>query len=304
METTTELELAQNKFSIRDLENLTGIKAHTLRIWEQRYQIIVPKRTATNIRYYDATDLKLALQISMLNNYGYKISKIKSMTEENITSLLSKINDPKFKLEAIVNELISYTIDLDTVAIEKTIQSFIDKNGIPQLIEELLFHFLEKIGIMWMTNRLNPAQEHLTSNIITRKIAVAYEQLSTPVSKDSKVLLFLPEGEIHDLALLYVQYLLKAQGVENIYLGANTPIKDAIYVCQVKAPTHVYIHLTSVTDTFDVKRFIEIAHKSFPNAQVLVSGSLLKGKKLKLYKNIQYLFSLSDVKSAIYNNIL
>jgi methanogenic corrinoid protein MtbC1 len=156
---------------------------------------------------------------------------------------------------------------------------------------------------MWMTNRLNPAQEHLTSNIITRKIAVAYEQLSTPESKDSKVLLFLPEGEIHDLALLYVQYLLKAQGVETIYLGANTPIKDAIYVCQVKAPTHVYIHLTSVTDSFDVKRFIEITHKSFPNAQVLVSGSLLKGKKLKLYKNIQYLFSLSDVKSVIYNNI-
>eukprot|EP01136_Pigoraptor_vietnamica_P033656 Opistho-1_new@96735 len=208
-----------NKFSIKDIENLTGIKAHTIRIWEQRYGILQPKRTPTNIRYYDALDLKLALRISLLNNYGYKISRIHEMSEEDMNSLIQKINDKDFKLQLLVNELLEATLAMNIDKFEKLVNEYMHKYGIEQTIEQLVFNFLEKIGIMWMTDRLFPAQEHMVSNVVYRKLAVAIEGLPPKdAGATPSVLLFLPEGEIHDIGLMYVNYLLHKYGKNPIYL--------------------------------------------------------------------------------------
>ena len=143
-----------NRFSIKDIENLTGIKAHTLRIWEQRHGIIKPKRTDTNIRYYDALELKHALRVSLLNRYGYKISRITKMDDHQIDDAINEQTSKDFQLENQVNLLLSAAIDMDSEQFEDLIDQYIDKYNIEHAVEELIFNFLEKVGIMWMTNRV------------------------------------------------------------------------------------------------------------------------------------------------------
>lgn len=289
-----------NRFSIKDIENLTGIKAHTIRIWEQRYGILQPKRTPTNIRYYDALDLKTALRISLLNNYGYKISRIHEMSDEEMNSLIQKINDKDFKLQVLVNELLEATLAMDIDRFEKLVNEYLRKYGIEQTIEQLVFNFLEKIGLMWMTDRLFPAQEHMVSNVVYRKLALAIEGLP-PKEADAgpSVLLFLPEGEIHDIGLMYVNYLLRKYGKNPIYLGANSPIKDVKLVVEAKHPDYLYVHLTSVASDFDVNKYMQKLHNTFPDSKILVSGSLLNVTKQIPVKNVQFMYTLQQVRDIL-----
>lgn len=286
-----------NRFSIKDIENLTGIKAHTLRIWEQRYGILQPKRTPTNIRYYDAFDLKHVLRIALLNQYGYKISKIHQMTNEEMNSLIQKINDESFQLQAQVNKLIEKTLDVDTDGFEHLLDRHIKKNGVESCVEELIFSFLEKIGIMWMTDRLIPAQEHIVSNIIYRKLALAIEKLPKPQPDGPLILLFLPEGEIHDIGLLYVYYILQKNNKKVIYLGANSPMKDVQYIYELKKPKYLYTHLTSTAESFDVKKYLQALVLTMPNVKVFVSGYMLNSDKYTpVNDNMRFLYNLKEAK--------
>lgn len=286
-----------NRFSIKDIENLTGIKAHTLRIWEQRYGILQPKRTPTNIRYYDAYDLKHVLRIALLNQYGYKISKIHQMSNEDMNSLIQKINDESFQLQAQVNKLIEKTLDVDTDGFEHLLDRYIKKNGVESCVEELIFSFLEKIGIMWMTDRLRPAQEHIVSSIIYRKLALAIEKLPKPQPDGPLILLFLPEGEIHDIGLLYVYYILQKNNKKVIYLGANSPIKDVQYIYELKKPKYIYTHLTSTAESFDVKKYLQTLVLTMPNVKVFVSGYMLNTDKYTpINDNMRFLYNLREAK--------
>lgn len=290
-----------NRFSIRDIENLTGIKAHTIRIWEQRYGIMQPKRTVTNIRYYDAADLKMALRIALLNNYGYKISRISDMTEQEMNSLIQKISDKEFKLQLIVNELLEATLTMDTGQFELLINMYLKKHGIEQTMEHLVFNFLEKIGLMWMTDRIFPAQEHLISNIIYRKLALAIEQLPLNVNVAPEVLLFLPEGEIHDIGLQYVNYLLLKKGKPTIYLGPNSPMNEVQFVYETKQPKYVYLHLTSIIEEFDGNRYLQQLAANFPSATIFVSGAMLSSRKYKPAENMKFFYTLSDVREMVHS---
>lgn len=289
-----------NRFSIKDIENLTGIKAHTLRIWEQRYGILQPKRTPTNIRYYDAYDLKHVLRIALLNQYGYKISKIHQMTNEEMNGLIQKINDSSFQLQAQVNKLIEETLEVNTEGFEQLIDRYIKRNGVETCIEELIFSFLEKIGIMWMTDRLIPAQEHIVSNIIYRKLALAIEKLPNTSPASKSILLFLPEGEIHDIGLLYVYYILRKHGKHVIYLGANSPMKDVQYIYDLKKPEYLYTHLTSTAESFDVKKYLQTLVLAMPNVKVFVSGYMLNSDKYTpINNNMRFLYNLSEAKLVL-----
>lgn len=289
-----------NKFSIKDIENLTGIKAHTLRIWEQRYGILQPKRTPTNIRYYDADDLKLALRVALLNNFGYKISRIHQMNDSEMNSLIGKINDQEFRLQVLSNDMLEATLDMDTERFEQIINSNVRRYGFEHVVEQLIFLFLEKIGIMWMTDRLAPAQEHLVSNILYRKLALAIESLP-PKEPDAApaILLFLPEGEIHDLGLMYVFYLLRKFGKNPIYLGPNSPLKEVQQVYNAKKPEYLYAHLTSVAEEFDGNRYLVKLSQAFPDARILISGSMLSRRHYNTFDNIKYLYNLKEVKETL-----
>jgi len=287
-----------NRFSIKDLENLTGIKAHTIRIWEQRYGILQPKRTPTNIRFYDAADLKTALRISLLNNFGYKISRIHRMTDDDMSALIRKISDVDIRLQARTNELIEAALSMDIVRFESLINNHIERHGIEATIEELLFPFLEIVGSVWMTNKLVPAQEHLTSHVIYRKLAVAIDALPLQ-PEQTGVMLFLPEGEIHEMSLMYVQYLLRRVGKCPLYIGANTPLSELAAVYHIHRPPVIYTHLTSVAEGWDGPRYLEKLTVMFPEARILVSGALLRRKKYVPGRNMQFLHSLGEVRDTI-----
>ena len=183
------------KYSIKELEQLSGIKAHTIRIWEKRHKIITPSRTSTNIRYYSDDDLKKIINVSLLNNSGIKISKIADMTLEDMYSRVMEISELKNDAAIHIDQLVVAMIDMEEEAFEKTLSNLILRHGFEKTITEIVYPFLEKIGILWQTQNITPAQEHFITNLIRQKMIVAIDGLPIPPKTSRKVLLFLPEGE-------------------------------------------------------------------------------------------------------------
>ena len=219
-----------NAFTIKDLENLTGVKAHTIRIWEQRYSFLKPQRTDTNIRFYNNHELKTILNIALLNKYGYKISHIDRMSEPEVRDKILSLGSSQAQQERILNELIRDMIEMNPDGFENSLDEYIRIRGIEKTISQIIFPFLERVGMLWITDHINPAQEHLVSNIIRQKLIVGTEGLNTHLNINKTVLLFLPESEYHELGLLFIQYLLKSRGIRSLYLGANVPLDDVEYV--------------------------------------------------------------------------
>jgi DNA-binding transcriptional MerR regulator len=285
-------------FTIKDLENLSGIKAHTIRIWEQRYNFLKPNRTGTNIRYYCNQELKTILNISLLNKYGYKISHINKMTGDELRTKIVSLSDRIAQQERLVNELIAYMIDLDIECFERVLDGFILAKGIDKAITQIIFPFLNRIGILWVTNHINPAQEHLVTNMIRQKLIVGIEGTMTHRRTDKTVLLFLPEGEHHELGLLYVYYLLKTQGVGVLYLGADVPLEDVEFACHHKAPDYLYTHLTGTTGNFNFEKFILQAGQRL-SAPLVISGELARAHLRKIPGNVDIRRSITEVLAFI-----
>lgn len=288
-----------NAFTIKDLENLTGIKAHTIRIWEQRYTFLRPQRTDTNIRYYNNEELKKILNISLLNKYGFKISHIDRMSEEDIRNKILSINDVQAQQERIVNALIQNMVDMNLEGFEAILEEHIRAKGIEKTIHQIIFPFMERIGVLWITGHINPAQEHLVSNIIRQKLIVGTEAVSPMFTLKKSGLLFLPEGEYHELGLLFIQYLLKSRGLYVYYLGANVPLDDVEYVVKHKQPDFIYTHLTSVSSVFNFDKFIQQSLKRFAQTPLIISGRLAATYEHKIPPQINFKRSLQEVTAFI-----
>lgn len=282
-------------FTIKDLENLTGIKAHTIRIWEQRYGFLNPQRTETNIRYYSNTELKTVLNIALLNKYGYKISHIDRMSPLEMKDKILSLSQAQAQQERVVNDLIHCMVDLRMEDFEAVLDNYIMGKGVERTITQIIFPFLERIGILWLTNHVNPAQEHLVTNIIRQKLIIGIEGVNSHVSLNKSTLLFLPEGEHHELGLLFMYFLLKSRGVKVMYLGANVPLKDVEYVVNLKKPDFLYSHLTSVANNFNFEKFLINAHNRMPDIRFVISGQLTQTYKKRIPSNISFKRSLSEV---------
>ncbi|MES2778092.1 MAG: MerR family transcriptional regulator [Bacteroidota bacterium] len=288
-----------NAFTIKDLENLSGIKAHTIRIWEQRYAFLKPERTQTNIRYYNNEELKVILNVALLNKYGFKISHIDKMKNGDLIEKVMGLNQLQAQHERTVNEMIGYMIDLDVEKLEESLDDFIATRGIEKAITQIIFPFLEKLGLLWVTNHIKPAQEHLVSNIIRQKIIVGIEGIKTVARLDKSILLFLPETEHHELGLLFISYLLKARGVKVWYLGADLPINDLDFIIKSKKPDMIYTHLTSVIHNFNFEKFLQKLGLIAGNLPVIVSGPMTQNYKKKEPENITIKRSLAEVMEFI-----
>ena len=284
-----------DKFTIKDIENLSGIKAHTIRIWEQRYSFLKPSRTDTNIRYYSNDDLKTILNISILNKYGYKISHINKMSADDVQTRVAELNIAGAQQERIVNELIQKMVDLDTHGFEKLLDKQIATNGIEKTILRVVFPFFERIGILWQTGHINPAQEHLITNIIRQKLITGIDQARPILKLKKSFLLFLPEREHHELGLLLVYYLLKKSGADVFYIGANVPLKDAQFVADIKKPDYVYIHLTSTSAGFNFEKFLTQLNERISRPKIIISGYVTHGYKKSLPKNVIFKHTLSEL---------
>jgi DNA-binding transcriptional MerR regulator len=284
-----------NAFSIKDLENLSGIKAHTIRIWEQRYTFLKPQRSKTNIRYYGNEELKTVLNIALLNKYGFKISHINKMTPTEIRDKIVSLSFAEAHQERFINELLQHMVDLDIVGFEETLNTYIRNKGIDNTINLLIFPFLEKIGLLWLVNNLSIAQEHLVTNIIRQKLIVGIESITTYAQVDKTVLLFLPEGEHHEIGLLYLYYLLKSRDIQVLYLGADVPLKDLEFVAHLKHPQYILTHLTSIPGRFSFEKYLQQIHQRLPDIPVMISGRIVQTYFKKVPPHISLKKSMEDV---------
>lgn len=282
-----------NQFTIKDIENLSGIKAHTWRIWEQRYQIGISQRKESNHRFFNNDNLKQILRIAYLYRRGFKISKIAALAPEEMKAMaLSELPDKNVN-EFYINELIEASIDLDEERFERTFNEALRNMRIEEVILNIINPFQEKIGVLWLTDHLIPAQEHFTSNIIRHKVAKAIDDLPFVRNTEKKeILLFTPENERHELLLQFVHYLLKKNGNKVIYFGSNTSLQSIEMYMQNRPFKYLYFHLiTNLTSISPDEYLRDISHR-FPDKQIIMSGTEVlqvaqAPKNVRLLKSVQ-----------------
>jgi MerR family transcriptional regulator, light-induced transcriptional regulator len=260
-----------SKYSIKELEQLSGIKAHTIRIWEKRHRLIDPSRTATNIRYYSDQDLKKIINVSLLNNHGFKISRIADMSLDEMNRKVLELSEQRNDISIHIDQLVLAMIDMEEEAFEKILNTLIIRNSFEKTITEIVYPFLEKIGLLWQTQNITPAHEHFMSNLVRQKLMVAIDGLPLPPRTGRKILLFLPEGELHELGLLFYQYLTRKEGWRTYYLGQNVPHGDLVSVYNVHKPE---VLLTSITTSISgsVEFYLRRLQEDFPEAKILAAG--------------------------------
>lgn len=216
----------KTKFSIKDLENLTGIKAHTIRIWEKRYNLLEPKRTNTNIRYYDLASFQKLLNVSYLNNNGYKISKIATLSNAEVPKLVREIASKSNIESHAVNSFKLAMLNFDQALFYSTYESLLKNKSFEIIFYDIFIPLLTEIGLLWQTNTITPAHEHFLTSLIRQKILINTEmvQAETKPKLDKTFVLFLPDNEIHELGLLFLNYQLVARDNFSILLGPSVPM--------------------------------------------------------------------------------
>ncbi len=214
------------EYKIKDLETLSGIKAHTIRMWEKRYSLLSPERTETKIRTYTDEDLVKLLNVAILYESGLKISKIAEFSDKEIQEKVKDIYDNSHSFSAVVSLLVQAMVEIDCVTFERVLNTTIQKEGLEMVYKNYLFSFLNRIGVLWMVGTITPVQEHFVSNLIRQKIIVETDKLPIVDKRRIDAVLFTPEGELHEISLLYYNYILRKRNYRTLYLGANLPLTD------------------------------------------------------------------------------
>jgi DNA-binding transcriptional MerR regulator len=284
-------------FTIKDLENISGIKSHTIRIWEKRYNLLEPKRTETNIRYYSHQNLQKLLNVVLLSNNNYKISKIAKMSDEDIlihsreVANLTAIND-----EAIIALKLAM-LQFDKTIFNATYHKLLIKKTFREVFKEVFIPFLNHVGLLWQTGTLLPVHEHFVSNLIAQKIHINTESLQYGIKKSKKVyVLFLPENEIHELGLLYLNYELILRGNQTIYLGQNLPLDNLDHF--FKSEKKICFVTSLTIQPYDDK--IEAYFKQFENGLKNTNHQLIAvGRKTELMKDKDLNFDVSFYASML-----
>jgi DNA-binding transcriptional MerR regulator len=274
-------------YSIKDIELLTGIKAHTLRIWEQRYNIPAPKRTETNIRFYDDEDLKLLLNISLLNRNGHKISEIVGLSQREISDLAINYSLHSNKHPVQIQSLISAMIEMDEAAFERVLSTCILQSGLESTMMDIVFPFMNAVGVLWQTGTVVPAYEHFSTNIIRQKLIVAIDgQTLRSRGAGKKFLLFLPEGEWHELGLLFANYMIRSAGNHSLYLGQNVPLADMISVARKYQPDFIFMSITTSFSSEYTERILSVVKNELPTITLLANGYNFKDNPAILPGNV------------------
>jgi len=224
------MNIVKNNFSIKDLENLSGIKAHTIRIWEKRYNLLQPNRTDTNIRYYSLENLQKLLNITFLYNNGYKISKISNLGEDTIKTVVHDLVNEKSIKGHAVNAFKMAMLNFDQSLFFNTYNNLLKEKSFREIFYQIFIPLLEEMGLLWQTDTITPAHEHFISSLIKQKILVNTEklQVNRPKKKDKTFVLYLPDNEIHELGLMYINYEILLHDYQAIFLGQSIPIDNLV----------------------------------------------------------------------------
>lgn len=277
-----------SNYSIKDLEQLSGIKAHTLRIWEQRYNIINPKRTDTNIRTYDDKDLKLVLNIALLKDHDYKISEIAKLSLEELSKEVLAISDKQLNYPDQIHALTIAMIDIDEERFEKIMATNILQFGFENTMINIIYPFLSRIGTLWVTGSIGPAQEHFITNLIRQKLIVAIDgQIIKPDSASRKYVLYTPEGEYHEIPLLFANFILRARNNVVIYLGQSMPFSELEFICEHHKPDYLFSVITSTPGQDEVQQYVNKIGTRFTDIKILLTGYQVVAQGLELPQNTE-----------------
>ncbi len=288
------------KYSIKELENLSGIKAHTIRIWEKRYNLIKPDRTDTNIRYYCDTELKRLLNIAILNRHGIKISNIAHLTDAELTEKVVSVSSDPSNAETNIENMVLAMVDMNEARFEKILSRYIMNEGFENAVVKIIFPFFEKIGLLWQTGSINPAHEHFVSNLFRQKLMVAIDNLPVTDNQTAKrFVLFLPEGEYHELGLLFYYYLVKKSGKLIYYLGSSVPYTDVVETAKMVKADYLFTSITSSITGLKTSEYLNKLSKEFPFQTIFVTGLQVKEGIQNIPSNVQKISSPLDLNEFI-----
>tara|TARA_B100000768_G_C11266861_1_gene371532 strand:- start:1076 stop:1975 length:900 start_codon:yes stop_codon:yes gene_type:complete len=268
------------QFSIKDLEHFTGVKSHTIRAWEQRYNLLAPKRTLTNIRYYGGDDLKKLLNVSYLMHHGMKISKIAQLGD---SALLSKVTDVQIEeggLSALFSRLKLSMLSYDEVEFHKIVEEHSSEFGLEQTVLQLFLPFLSQIGVLWLTNSICPAQEHFISHLMRQVLNSAVDCTSDEGIADAPVaVLYLPEREVHDISLLFIHFLCRKNGIRSVFLGASVPFSDLIAVAEQFPDARFVSYCTTYPASSEAQSYVDLITSEFEGLDnnFLLAGRVFEG---------------------------
>lgn len=274
-------------YSIKELEHLSGIKAHTIRIWEKRHRLIEPQRTGSNIRLYSDDDLKKILNVSLLNNSGIKISAIARMAESELTKRVLQLGESAGQTRIHIDQLVSLMIDLNEEGFDADLAALEKKFGFESMVTTIIYPFLEKIGILWQTGNITPAHEHFISNLIRQRIIVAIASLPPVHKATRRIVLFLPENELHEIGLLFYHYVARKSGFRTYYLGQSVPHQDLRTVCSIHKPHFLITSLTSGPSGSQLDGYIKQLCADFRESSILASGAVLRKSSFRFPPNFK-----------------
>jgi MerR family transcriptional regulator, light-induced transcriptional regulator len=272
-----------HKYQIKDLENISGIKAHTIRIWEQRYEIFEPERTTTNIRYYSDSDLKKLLNIVYLLDRGYKISAFKNMSEEEISTLVRRMSKDDPDSESFLLAMLDYNSQYFDNLLTKSVYNF----GIEGSLSKIIYPLIEKVGILWVTGSINPSHEHFFSNIIRQKLFSWIDALPEPAETHKTFLMFLPYFEQHEIGLLYANYLARLAGHRVVYLGQNVPTEDVIKASEVISPDYLLTFIVANQTAEEISSYLNHLSEQLPKFKIIFSGIQIANNPVKEKANLK-----------------
>lgn len=286
------------RFTIRDIENLTGIKAHTLRIWEQRYSFSKPQRKESQHRFYDNEDLKKLLQISFLYHQGWKVSRISGLTGAQIEQEVRQAKVSADNYTLFLSQLLEAAVNFNEAGFTRQLDEVISVIGFEKCIVEVCYPYLNKLGLLWNTSNIIPAQEHFSSYIIQNRIIVETQKLSFSHQKP-EIALACPQGEFHELPLLFIHYLLRKNGWSTVFLGSNVGKAEMAYLLEMESIQFLYLHLLTNFTGLTVDDYMEDICRLARGKTIVASGEGIRNAQ-RSFVNLRLLRSDEQIYAFIH----
>lgn len=283
-------------YSIKDIEEITGVKAHTLRIWEKRYDIIKPERTKTNIRYYTEDHLKYILNITLLNKNGFKISQIAEMSVDQVKEHTSRLSNTEEHLEDQLDVLTFAVINMDDFAVNKILNKYIDGFGFEKTMDLLINPFLEKLSMLWVSGTVKSIHETFISEILRQFTSIEIQKLKQPDPTKPKIMLYLGESEKQELSMMFLLYILRSKGFNVTLAGFELSIKDVLDAYQVLEPAYMYTIINEEIKDHNIDTYINYIAKSINETKFVLSGFKITSSSIGLPGNC---INLNDFDSVI-----
>jgi DNA-binding transcriptional MerR regulator len=280
-------------YSIKDLEHLSGIKAHTIRIWEKRYQLLAPDRSDTNIRFYSDEDVRRIMNVAMLVKNGYKISNIASFNDEKIQAEVLRQNRSFIDPEKNIEQLLLHTINLDTFGFEQLLNKIIQENGFSKTIQNVVFQFFDRIGLLWQTGTIFVAHEHFVSNLIRNRLIIEAAKFDNNLSEKT-MLFFLREDELHELGLLYFNYLAAENGFKCVYLGQSLPFADLSNLLRSTEFDFVCTSFVYAIEKPELEQYLSNLSMVFNKNKILIAGRQIAIHKPRHPSNVVVIKNSND----------